>query len=68
MKLPLTPRAAALVLTGCGGGGNSSTVETSAKQEVEAGVKKAEEGVENGTAEAEAGVEEAKKKAEEAAG
>ena len=49
------------VLSGCGS--NSSSIESSAKEQIEKGTQQAEEGLEKGTEEAEKAVQEAKKEA-----
>ena len=58
--------AGGVVWSGCGSSNDTSESTATAKQEVEAGVKKAEEGVTEGTEEAQAekGIQEAKKQAE----
>jgi hypothetical protein len=56
--LALAATLAGGLLAGCGS--NTSSVESSAKQQIEAGTKQAEEGLQEGTKAAESAVEEAK--------
>src|SRR4051794_7563717 len=56
--------AGGAVWSGCGSSDDNSDSTATAKQEVEAGVKKAEEGVQEGTEEAEKAIQEAKKNVE----
>jgi hypothetical protein len=48
------------ILSGCGGSSNTSSIESTAKKQIEAGTKQAEEGLKEGTKAAENAVEEAK--------
>jgi outer membrane murein-binding lipoprotein Lpp len=63
MGLALVAAAAlgTAVLSGCGS--NTSSIESSAKEQIQEGTKKAEEGLKEGTKAAEAAVQEAKEEA-----
>ena len=58
VALVLAAILGAAVLSGCGS--NTSSIESSAKEQIEAGTKQAEEGLQEGTKEAEKALEEAK--------
>jgi hypothetical protein len=58
LALAVAAALGAAAISGCGS--NTSSIESSAKKQIEAGTKQAEEGLQKGTKEAEKAIEEAK--------